>query len=157
MSAPHIARHTVLTMQYVLSTTHGAVIREAAAPPVNYLHGAGALFPKLEAALERHAVGDIVPVRLLPDDAFGKRDANLLHNAPLSELPPGETIEVGGSIVGRDEAGHSVNFTITGIEDGVVQLDGNHPLAGQTLVFEIEIQAIRDASPEEISAGKVLA
>ncbi|MGD2113266.1 MAG: peptidylprolyl isomerase [Gammaproteobacteria bacterium] len=138
----------------MMSKTGGGVICQALAPPINHLHGAGALFPKLEAELEHHGVGDIVSVRLLPDDAFGKRNIDLLHDVPPSELPPGENIQAGKRLVGGDEAGNAVNFT--GIEDGIVQLDGNHPLAGQSLVFEIEIQAIRDASPEDISSGKVL-
>lgn len=143
-------------MQYSLTNAQGVVIRDASQAPVTYLHGAGVLFSKLEQALEQHAVGDIITVRLLPDDAFGKRDVGLLHEVPLAELPPGETIEVGGNIVGTDEEGREINFTVTEIVNRVVRLDGNHPLAGQSLVFEIEIQHIRDASEEEISAGQVL-
>jgi FKBP-type peptidyl-prolyl cis-trans isomerase SlyD len=98
-----------------------------------------------------------VTARLLPDDAFGKRNLDLLHQVPQHELPAEETIEVGGKIVGTDEDGNEVTFTVTGIEGGIVSLDGNHPFAGQSLVFEVEIQAIRDASEEEIRQQKVLA
>ena len=68
------------------------MVRDAGEVPVTYLHGAGVLFPKLERALEQHVVGDIVTVRLLPDDAFGKRNVDLLCEVPLDEFPPGETI-----------------------------------------------------------------
>jgi FKBP-type peptidyl-prolyl cis-trans isomerase SlyD len=115
------------------------------------------LFRKLENELETHAVGDIVTARLLPDDAFGKRNIDLVHQVPLHELPPDETIEVGGKIVGTDDNGNEVTFIVTGMEDGIVSLDGNHPFAGQSLVFEVEIQAIRDATEEEIRQQKVLA
>jgi FKBP-type peptidyl-prolyl cis-trans isomerase SlyD len=144
-------------MQYSLTNSQGVVVRDASEAPVTYLHGAGVLFSKLEQALEQHVVGDIITVRLLPDDAFGKRNVDLLHEVPLDVLPPGETIEVGGNIVGTDEDGHEINFIITDINNRVVHLDGNHPLAGQSLVFEIEIQNIRNASDEEISTGRAMA
>jgi FKBP-type peptidyl-prolyl cis-trans isomerase SlyD len=72
-------------------------------------------------------------------------------------MPPGEHIEVGGSLVGQDEQGQSITFRVTAIEDGLLKLDANHPLAGETLVFEIEIQDIRDATAQEIAqAGNTL-
>lgn len=143
-------------MQYSLTNADGVVVREASGAPVSYLHGAGVLFPKLESELESHVAGDIVTARLLPDDAFGKRDVDLVHQVPLEELPPGETVEVGGNITGQDEDGNEVTFAVTGIENGIVSLDGNHPFAGQSLVFEVEIQGIREATDEEIRQRKVL-
>ena len=143
-------------MQYSLTNADGVIVREASSEPVTYLHGTGALFSRLERELENHTVGDIVTAKLLPDDAFGKRNLELVHEAPLSDFPSDETIEVGGSVVGTDEEGGEVNFRITEISNDVALLDGNHPFAGQSLVFEIEIQAIRDASPEEIQQGKAL-
>jgi FKBP-type peptidyl-prolyl cis-trans isomerase SlyD len=141
-------------MQYSLTNSQGVVVRDAGEVPVTYLHGAGVLFPKLEKALEQHVVGDIVTVRLLPDDAFGKRNVDLLCEVPLDEFPPGETIEIGGSIVGKSEDGVETGFTVTDIRDTIAYLDGNHPLAGQSLVFEVEVQAIRNASDAEIEASR---
>jgi FKBP-type peptidyl-prolyl cis-trans isomerase SlyD len=152
----HITDGKVVTMQYALTSAQGVVVREASGAPVSYLHGAGILFSKLEQALAKHAVGDIVTVRLLPDDAFGKRDIELLHEVPVDDFPPGEDIRVGGKVTGHNENGDTVDFTVTDIRDGIAYLDGNHPLAGQTLVFEVEIQAIRDASGEELAQGRVL-
>lgn len=152
----HITRNKVVTMQYSLRNAQGMSVREAAGTPVKYLHGSGLLFPKLEQALAQHTVGDIVTVRLLPDDAFGKRDIDLLQDVPLERFPPGEPIEVGGKVVGQSENGEEVNFSVIAINDGIVQLDGNHPLAGQTLIFEVEVQGIRDATNAELARGKVL-
>jgi FKBP-type peptidyl-prolyl cis-trans isomerase SlyD len=151
-----ITTNTVITMQYSLVNEQGIVIREASSPPVSYLHGSGTLFPKLEKALENHRAGDIIKVRLLPGDAFGKRKVELLCQVPLQEFPPGEDIRIGGSVVGKDEHGGEIRFTVADIRDNVAHLDGNHPLAGQSLVFEIEVQAVRPASAEEISSGRVL-
>lgn len=152
--AQTIGVNKVITMQYSLANSEGVVVREASEKPVTYLHGAGVLFPKLERELESHCVGDIVTVRLLSADAFGKRNVDLLHEVPLAELPPEDTIEVGSNITGSDEDGNEIIFAVTRIVNGIVSLDGNHPLAGQSLIFEVEIQDIRDATAEEIRDGK---
>lgn len=149
-----IGANKVITMQYSLTNARGVVVREARDKPVTYLHGTGILFPKLERELESHSVGDIVTARLLPEDAFGKRDVELLHQIALRELPPGDSVEVGGQLIGKDESGNEITFAVTAIEDGIASLDGNHPLAGQSLVFEVEIQGIRDATAQEIREGK---
>lgn len=151
-----VGQQKVVTMQYSLTNTDGVVVREATGKPVTYLHGAGTLFPKLERELESRSVGDIVTTRLLPDDAFGKRDLDLVCNVPLNKFPPEETIRVGSHVTGTDENGEQVTFTVTEIRDGVASLDGNHPLAGQALVFEVEIQDIRNATDEELRRGEVL-
>jgi FKBP-type peptidyl-prolyl cis-trans isomerase SlyD len=151
-----ITLNTVITMQYSLANDQGVVIRDAASPPVKYLHGSGTLFPKLEQALENHRTGDVITVKLLPDDAFGRRKVELLCQVHLQEFPPGEHIEVGGSVVGQGEDGEEINFLVVDIRDGIVHLDGNHPLAGQSLVFEIEVQSVRKATTEEISSGRAL-
>ena len=151
-----IAQHRVITMQYSLCNTDGVIIREASGEPVIYLHGTGALPARLEQELENHGVGDIVTARLLPDDAFGKCDPDLVHEVPLSELPAQENIEVGGKITGTDEEGVEVIFAITDIRDDIAYLDGNHPLAGQSLLFEVEIQGIRAATEDEICSGKIV-
>lgn len=151
MTGTRIGTHSLVSLQYSLTTGSGARIRAASGkPPIQYVHGCGNLFPKLETALEGHEVGDIVRARLLPDDAFGRRDTELLHEVPVDALPPGEDLAVGNTLVGQDEQGQEIGFRITAIEDGVVKLDANHPLAGETLIFEVEIQGVRAATPEEI-------
>ena len=149
-----VGRNKIVTLQYSLTSATGVVVREAGSTPINYLHGTGKLFPKLEQELENHSIGDIVVTRLLPDDAFGKRNLDLVQEVPLDAFPPGEMIEVGGQVVGAAEDGTEVAFSITEIRDGIARLDGNHPLAGQSLVFEVEIQGVRDATDEEIRLGK---
>ena len=152
-----ITQNKVITMQYALSNADGVIIREAGNSPITYLHGAGVLFSRLEQALEHHKTDDIITARLLPEDAFGKRNPDLVQEVPLSSLPPGENIEAGGHITGNDEQGNEVTFSVTEIKYDIVYLDGNHPLAGQTLHFEVEIQGIRDATEEEIRSGKAIA
>jgi FKBP-type peptidyl-prolyl cis-trans isomerase SlyD len=74
----------------------------------------------------------------------------------MDELPPGGAVEVGGTLTGQDEDGAEVTFTTTVIEGGIVSLDGNHLFAGQSLMFEVEIQGIRDATGEELRQRKGL-
>jgi len=155
-SSERISKHKQVTLQYSLTTGNGAEIRAASSKPIYYIQGCGNLFPKLETALEGLSVGELVRVRLLPDDAFGRRDTELLHEVPLDALPPGEDIATGKTLVGQDEQGNAINFRITAIENGLVKLDANHPLAGETLIFEIEIQGIRDASAAEIAQAESL-
>ncbi len=151
-----VEKNKVVTIQYSLTNADGVVVREATARPVSYLHGAGALPRKLEQRLASHTIGDVVRARLLPDDAFGKRNIELVHEMPLSDFPPGEAIKTGGQVLGHDEAGREILFTVTDIRDGIAHLDGNHPLSGQTLIFEVEIQGIRDATVDELRAGKAM-
>lgn len=151
-----VAPHTVVCMQYSLTTADGLTIRDASEKAICYLHGSGNLFPRLEAALAGHAVGDIVRVRLLPDDAFGRRDPELVQDIPLADFPPGEDIVVGGEVIGTRDDGEQTRFRVVRIEGETARLDGNHPLAGQTLVFEVEIQSVEPASEEEIRAGRPL-
>lgn len=153
-SSTTIEENKVVTMQYSLTNADGVVLRDAASKPVSYLHGAGTIPPRLEQELASHRIGDIVRARLLPDDAFGKRDVDLVCEVPLADIPEADRIEVGGQVVGTDEEGQEVTFTVTAINDDSISLDGNHPLAGQTLIFEVEIQAIRNATEEELRTGK---
>ena len=141
-------------MQYSLTNADGVVLRDATGKPVNYLHGSGSIPARLEQELAAHKIGDIVRAQLLPDDAFGERDAELVCEVPLSEIPAAEQIEVGGHVVGSNDEGKEITFAVTAINNEIATLDGNHPLAGQTLVFEVEIQAIRDATAGELAAGK---
>lgn len=145
-----ICKHAHVTAQYSLTTSRGVQVRDAGSRPIQYVHGAGALFPKLEAALENRGVGEVIRVKLLPEDAFGRRDVDLVQEIPRDALPAGEDIRVGNTLTGHDEAGQAVDFRITAIESDRVMLDANHPLAGETLVFEVEIQAVRAATTEEI-------
>lgn len=149
-----IGKHTQVTMQYSLTTGSGTLVRAATGKAIHYVHGCGSLFPKLEAALEGHGVGDVIRVRLLPDDTFGRRDTELLHEIPRVAVPPGEDIALGNTLVGQDEQGNAISFRITAIEGDMLKLDANHPLAGETLIFEVEIQAIRAASEAEIAQAE---
>ena len=106
---------------------------------------------KLEKALEGQSAGYAVSVTIPPADAFGEQDESLITSIPKSQFPPG--VKVGGTLAGTDNDGHEHQFTVMKIKGDTVMLDGNHPLAGQTLKFELKVLDVRAASEEEIAHG----
>jgi len=149
-----VAKDTVVAVEYELYDTDGELI-EKTDDPVEYLHGGyGGMFPAVEKALEGKSIGETCRVRLLPDDGFGDYDAELVHVEPRDKFP--EHIEVGMQFEGEGEqSGESIVYTVTDIADDKVVVDGNHPLAGQTLNFECTVKAVRPASAEELTHGHV--
>lgn len=148
-----IAKNTVVTLHYKLSDAQGNLIEESREPMV-YLHGGYEnTLPKIEEALEGKDVGYETTIQVEPDDAFGEYDASLVKVEPRNRLP--EPLELGmqfeGAPEGADSAEGSLIFTVTDIADDKVVLDGNHPLAGMALRFNLNVAEVRAASEEEIA------
>jgi FKBP-type peptidyl-prolyl cis-trans isomerase SlyD len=149
-----IAKNTVVTLKYQLFGTDGDLI-EQTDDPVEYLHGGyGNMFPAVETALEGKNVGETCKVRLVPDDGFGDYDADLVHVEEKDKFP--DDVKIGMQFEGAgEETGEKIVYTVTDVAEGKVIVDGNHPLAGQTLHFECTITDVRAASEEELSHGHV--
>lgn len=153
MSASVVAKNKVVSLTYVVRNQKGDIF-EYRDLPVAYVHGSGAdLFPKIEQALEGRNVGDRVMVTLTPADAFGDRDPKLMFTDDLENAPP-ELRRVGAEFEAQNAKGESIVLTVTRIENGKITVDANHPLAGQTITFEVTVQDIRNATPEEIRNGR---
>lgn len=151
-----VGKDTVVTLSYRLTTLQGELIEEATQDqPAAYLHGGyDGIFPKVEAALEGQAVGAEADVVLEPEDAFGDYDAELVRMEEVDLFPP--EVEVGMQFEGASEDGqHYMLYTVTDIADGKVVVDGNHPLAGQTLRVQCRVVGVRSALPEEVEHGHV--
>jgi FKBP-type peptidyl-prolyl cis-trans isomerase SlyD len=149
-----IAKNTVVTLSYRVSDPDGNPIDEGEEPLV-YLHGGyDGIFGRVEHALEGKAIGDKVGVKLQPEDAFGDYDPELVLVEPQNLFP--ENIAVGMQFERMTDDGQDeMLYTITGIADGKVVVDANHPLAGTAIVFECEITGVRAATREEITHGHV--
>lgn len=147
-----VGKDTVVAIDYALYNGDGDLV-EKTDEPVEYLHGGyGGMFPAVEKALEGRAIGETCRVRLTPEQGFGDYDADLVHVEPRDKFP--EHVEVGMQFEGSGEQSEdSVVYTVTNIEEGKVVVDGNHPLAGQTLHIECTVTAVRAASADEISHG----
>ena len=154
----NITRDRIVTLTVTLYDAQGELI-EQTKEPITYLHGGyNNLFPLVEQALQGKSTGDTASVRLEPGDAFGDYDEQLLRVESREQFP--EVLEVGMQFEGipgdEPEEGEDADiFTVTDIADGKVVLDANHPLAGMALVFECEVQDVREATEEEIAHGHV--
>jgi FKBP-type peptidyl-prolyl cis-trans isomerase SlyD len=150
-----ITKHTVATLEYTLRDGDGEVIDTTeGGTPLIYVHGTGSLIPGLELALEGKGPGDEVSVKIAPEDAYGERDDELIHSVERAALPQDEELELGMTLEAESEQGVQI-VTVVGFEKDDVLLDGNHPLAGVTLHFEVKVIDTRPASPEEIAHGHV--
>jgi FKBP-type peptidyl-prolyl cis-trans isomerase SlyD len=148
-----IEKDTAVTLQYKVTDPSGKVLDDGK-DPMAYLHGGyGNTFALLEAALEGQEAGFQARIELAAKDAFGERDETLLTSIPKSQFPPG--VKVGGQLRGQDDSGRSQVFTVVKVKGDHVLLDGNHPMAGKTLVFQLQVLDVRSASAEEIQHGHV--
>lgn len=121
--------------------------------PVSYLHGAdGEMFPKVEQALAGKSVGDKVIIELSPEEGFGERVDGLSFSESLDKVPEAFH-HVGVEVELENDRGESRVFYVTGIEDGTITFDANHPLADQTVEFDVTIVDIRPATSEEMMRG----
>ena len=144
-----ISANTVVTLDYEVKDPQHEMVDPGERPLV-YLHGSSGIFPKLEAALDGKTVGDSVQVQLEPEDAVGEYDDELVTSELLQNLPEG--VLVGMQLEGTGEHGTHI-MSVTEIEDGRAVLDGNHPLAGVTLVFSCTVSEVRAATAEELAHG----
>jgi len=149
-----VGHDTVVALEYELSDTDGRLI-EKTTVPFEYLHGGyDGIFPTVEKELQGKNAGDTCRVKLSPADAFGEYEAELVHLEPKDKFP--ETVTVGMQFEGVGEAsGETLVYTITDIADDKVVVDGNHPLAGQSLNFSCTVASVRAATGEEITHGHV--
>ncbi|MEW6313735.1 MAG: peptidylprolyl isomerase [Pseudomonadota bacterium] len=149
-----IGQDTVVSITYELFDSDGRLI-EKSEETVSYLHGGyDGIFPAVEAVLEGKGVGESFKLSLQPEDAFGEYDSELVRIEPKTLFP--DNVAVGmqfeGGVEGSDDV---VLYTVTDIADGKVVVDGNHPLAGQTLHFSCTVTGIREATEEEVGHGHV--
>ena len=143
-----IEKDRVVTLKYKVSNAQGKLM-EAAAEPMAYLHGGYEnTLPKIEEALDGQEKGYQTTLVLSPADSFGERDESLLQTMPKKDFPPG--VKVGGQLRGRTADGREAVFNVVKIKGDTVMLDGNHPWAGQTLRFHLNVIDVRPAIQEEI-------
>ncbi|HRD33141.1 MAG TPA: peptidylprolyl isomerase [Rhodocyclaceae bacterium] len=149
-----IVKNSVVTLNYTVTDTDGNMIDDGKQPLI-YLHGGyDGIFPAIEEALHGKKTGEALKVRLEPEDAFGDYDEELVLLEDLSQFP--DNIEVGMSFERVTEDGdEEVVYRITDIADGKVVVDGNHPLAGISLIFDMTVSEVRPASAEEVTHGHV--
>jgi len=132
----------------------GDVIANTAEGSVSYyLHGAENIPPGLEKALAGKKVGDKLAVEVAPEDAFGERDDVEPLAVPLDQIEQSEDVETGASVMVESPDGEVHMLFVAKVDDENMYLDPNHPLAGVTLKFDVEVLSLRDATDLEKEHG----
>lgn len=153
MSEETIGQDKVVAINYRLTVDGNEIDSTENREPMSYLHGHGNIIPGLENALEGRQTGDEVAVELGPDQGYGHRDAERMVQVTRDQL--GFEPEVGAVVRAQLPDGREQHLMIAEVEGDQVTLDGNHPLAGETLHFEVSIDSVREASADELEKGKV--
>lgn len=150
-----IENNKVVTINYTLTNNEGNVIDQSQDSSFAYLHGAQNIIPGLENALTGKQAEDKLQVTIDPKDAYGERDENQIQAVPREMFPQDVDIAVGMSFHAEAPNGAPVTVTVTEVADDTITVDGNHPLAGQTLNFDVEVVNVREAEAEEMEHGHV--
>ncbi len=150
-----ITEQRVVTIHYTLTNDAGEVLDSSRdAEPLAYLHGSGNIIPGLENALAGKRAGDKLNVRIEPAQAYGERDDQLVQNVPRRSFQGIADIQPGMSFHAESSNG-PMRVTVTRVVGDMVTVDGNHPLAGEHLTFDVEVADVRAATEEELSHGHV--
>jgi FKBP-type peptidyl-prolyl cis-trans isomerase SlyD len=150
-----VADKTVVVIDYTLTDNDGSVIDSSeGAGPLAYLHGAGNIIEGLEEALLGKEAGDEVKASIEPAKAYGERHDQLQQDVPKELFGGVDNIELGMQFQSETDQG-PVLVTVVEINDETITVDGNHPLAGVHLNFDVTIREVREASEEELAHGHV--
>ena len=151
-----VAQDKVVLIHYTLTDDAGVVLDSSSgADPLAYLHGQGNIVAGLEKALEGRGVGDKVEVRVTPDEGYGVRDESLIQQVPRRAFGSVKKIEAGMQFHAQNAQGQAQVITVKRVKGDMVTIDGNHPLAGKNLNFDVEITDVREATEEELEHGHV--
>lgn len=149
------AKNRVVTINYTLKDNDDQVIDSSEdREPLSYIHGIGQLIPGLEQALEGKEPGSEVSVSLNPEEGYGERDESMVLDVPREQFEGTDQVEPGMQFQAQTEDGMRI-LTVLESGDQEVTVDANHPLAGVTLNFEVEVVDVRDADQEEVEHGHI--
>ncbi|MDH5231575.1 MAG: peptidylprolyl isomerase [Gammaproteobacteria bacterium] len=150
-----IAKDKVVTIEYTLKNDEGNVLDTSEGrEPLVYLHGSGNIIPGLEKELEGKIVSDSLSVRVSPEEGYGEKSEHMIQTVP-KDMFGDANIEINQQYHAAGPSGEPIVITVVDINDEGVTVDGNHPLAGVYLNFDVEVKEIRDATAEELEHGHV--
>ena len=151
-----IQNNSAVSFHYTLTDDDGIRIDSSEGQePLGYLHGAGNIIPGLEKALEGKTIGDSLTVAVTAAEGYGEVQKELIQEVPKEAFQGIDTIEVGMQFEAQTGQGGTVPVTVIDVTDDLVTVDGNHPLAGKNLNFEVSIEDVREATEEELANGHV--
>jgi FKBP-type peptidyl-prolyl cis-trans isomerase SlyD len=150
-----IEKHRVVTLAYTLKDNDDRIIDQSDDGSFCYLHGASNIIPGLENALTGKVAGDELSVSIPPEEGYGVHDVEKTQAVPREMFPAEEEIVPGMQFHAQGPDGHQLVVTVVKVDDNRVTVDGNHPLAGVQLNFDVKVLEVRDATGEEITHGHV--
>ncbi len=151
-----VANNMVVAFNYTLTDREGTVIDSSEGrEPLAYIHGTGSIIRGLEDALEGKGEGDRLEVTIEPADAYGERSDDLRQAVPRDRFEDADSIVAGMQFHTYDESGGVQIVTVIEVASDVITIDANHPLAGETLNFDVTVVEVREASAEELEHGHV--
>lgn len=149
----HATKDKVVSINYTLTDEQGNTLDSSQGrEPFAYLHGASNIVPGLENALEGKSAGERLSVTVEPEAAYGEHDPGLVQPVPRDRFPPGADVQSGAQFQAHTEAGPR-SIRVVDVQGDTVTIDANHPLAGKSLNFDVEVVDVRDARPEELQHG----
>ena len=151
-----IQNNSAVSFHYTLTDDDGIRIDSSEGQePLGYLHGAGNIIPGLEKALEGKTHGDSLTVAVTAAEGYGEVQKELIQEVPREAFQGIDTIELGMQFEAQTGQGSAVPVTVIDVTDDLVTVDGNHPLAGKNLNFDVSIEDVREATEEELANGHV--
>jgi FKBP-type peptidyl-prolyl cis-trans isomerase SlyD len=154
MATGRVEDNVVVGINYRLTLDDGTEVDSTSERgPMEYLHGHGNLIPGLEKALEGCELGTELDVSFPPDEAYGAHEPDKVVEVTKEQL--GFEPEVGTVVAARLPDGREQHLLIAEVEGDKVTLDGNHPLAGQSLNFKVSVASLREATADELEAETV--
>ncbi len=150
-----IQKNKVVSINYTLRDDDGNILDSSEGrQPLSYIQGLGNIIPGLESSLEMKTPGESIKVSIPPVDAYGEFDEDQVINVPRSQFSGVQDLQPGMQFTASGPHGDQL-VTITKIVNDTVTVDGNHPLAGMTLHFDVSIIDVRDATVDELAHGHV--
>jgi FKBP-type peptidyl-prolyl cis-trans isomerase SlyD len=150
-----ISKQKVVSIDYTLTDAKGEVLDSSSKDqPLQFIQGMGHLIPGLEKALEGKMTGDKIKASIPAQEAYGARDESLMQSLPKENFEEIPDLKVGMELEAESDDGVRV-ITIVSIEGDTVKVDGNHPLAGMDLNFDVTIMGVREATKDELGHGHV--
>ncbi|MBC7531564.1 MAG: peptidylprolyl isomerase [Oligoflexus sp.] len=150
-----VSQNLVVTMNYSVKDEDGKIIDSSEGhEPLSFIQGTGSIIPGLEREILGKRKGDKFTIRVLPEDGYGPVDPSLVEIVPRAQFAGVKNLAVGMQLQAQTDDDTMV-VTVVSLSEDEVTVDENHPLAGKTLDFELELLDVRDATAEELQHGHV--
>ena len=150
-----IKNNQVVEMDYTLKNTNGDIIDSSeGVGPLSFIMGKQNIIPGLEAEIAKKSVGDEFSVVISPEDAYGPRNEAMIQAVPKEQFgEDADNVQLGSHFHVQDQNGQPLVVEVIEIRENEIVLDGNHPMAGETLHFDVKILSTREATEEELERG----